>query len=251
MAVLLGLVAVGLLGLLLLDPIPQDPAYHAFADRRPLLGIPNFADVVSNAGFLLVGVLGIAAVAGERRHDLFAQPADARPYLVFFLGVALVGIGSAYYHWEPSTGRLLWDRLPMAVAFMALCAAIVADRVDRRAGNGWLLVLLVGLGAASVAHWGWTEAQGRGDLRLYAFVQLFPVLLLPVLCRLFPDHRYLSGRVIAWVILWYGLAKALEQLDHAIFAATARAVSGHTLKHLAAAVAVAVVLRALVVPRPP
>lgn len=249
MAILLGLVGAGLLGLLLLDPIPQDPAYHAFANGRALLGIPNFADVVSNAGFLLVGMLGLALLAGARGRAILEQAADARPYLVFFLGVALVGIGSAYYHWQPTTARLLWDRLPMSVAFMALCAAVIADRIDARAGNGWLLPLLVATGIASLLWWAWTESQGRGDLRLYGFVQFFPVILLPVLCRLFPEHRYLAGRALAWVIIWYGLSKLFEQLDHEIFAATGGTVSGHTLKHLAAAVATYVVLHALLTRR--
>jgi hypothetical protein len=242
--ILLSLVALGLAALLLLDPIPQDPGYHAFADTRALLAIPNFADVVSNAGFLLVGGLGLAALWRGRR-TLFDRPGDARPYLVFLLGVALVGVGSAYYHWDPTTARLLWDRLPMSVAFMALCAAVVADRIDVPAGNGWLLLLLVAIGLASLVWWSWTESQGRGDLRLYGFVQFFPVVLLPVLCWLFPDHRYLAGRALAWVIVWYGLSKVLEHFDHQIFAALDGTVSGHTLKHLAAAVATYVVLHAL------
>ena len=111
-AALTGLVVVGLAVPLALDPIPQNPAYHVFADRRPLAGIPNFNDVVSNAGFAAVGVLGILVVAGRRRREIFAHGSDPWPYIVFFVGVALVSLGSAYYHWAPSNDRLLWDRLP-------------------------------------------------------------------------------------------------------------------------------------------
>jgi len=106
-AILVGLLAVGVLGILALDPIPQDPDYHAFADSRSLLGIPHFGNVVSNAGFAVVGVLGILALARRRGHDIFAQRSDAWPYMVFFIGVALVSLGSAYYHWAPSNDRLL------------------------------------------------------------------------------------------------------------------------------------------------
>ena len=31
----------------------------------------------------------------------------------------LTAIGSAYYHWRPTTERLVWDRLPMSMAFGA------------------------------------------------------------------------------------------------------------------------------------
>jgi len=117
--ILIALLALSLAGLLLVDPIPQNLAYHLFADSRSFLGIPNFNDVVSNAGFALVGALGILAIIGVKRHPIFVQREDARPYVIFFVGVALVSLGSGYYHWAPSNERLLWDRLPMSVAFMA------------------------------------------------------------------------------------------------------------------------------------
>ncbi|MCG8547918.1 MAG: ceramidase, partial [Alphaproteobacteria bacterium] len=87
-------------------PIPQDPSYHNFADRRALWGIPNFGDVVSNVPFLLVGVLGIAF--------LLRRPDDASghigplwwPFFVYFVGVALVALGSAYYHEAASNETL-------------------------------------------------------------------------------------------------------------------------------------------------
>ena len=40
-----------------LPPLPQDPTYHAFADRRTFFGIPNFWNVCSNLAFVLVGAL--------------------------------------------------------------------------------------------------------------------------------------------------------------------------------------------------
>jgi len=40
--VLAGLTAASLAGLALVPKIPQDQAYHSFADQRTLLGIPNF-----------------------------------------------------------------------------------------------------------------------------------------------------------------------------------------------------------------
>src|SRR5215469_11665902 len=58
--VLAGLTAISLAGLALLPKIPQDQAYHQFADQRTLLGIPNFWNVVSNIPFLVVGAVGLA-----------------------------------------------------------------------------------------------------------------------------------------------------------------------------------------------
>ena len=236
---------IGFVVLFALDPIPQDLNYHLFADARSFFGIPNFNDVTSNAGFALVGALGVLAVAGGKRSDIFVQPPDARPYVVFFISVALVSLGSAYYHWAPSNDRLLWDRLPMSIAFMAFCSAIIADRIHAKAGNTWLLPILIALGLLSLVYWDWSESLGRGDLRFYGFVQYYPIIVLPVVCWLFPEHRYTAGRYIVWVIAWYGLSKVLEHFDGEVFNLLGHTISGHTLKHLAAAVATFVVLRML------
>jgi hypothetical protein len=235
-----------LVGLLFIDPIPQDPAYHLFADMRSFFGIPNFNDVVSNAGFSVIGVLGVLTVMGVKGQSVFRQRSDTRPYMVFFISVALVSLGSAYYHWAPSNERLLLDRLPIAAAFMAFCAAIVADRIDAHTGNAWLLAIFVIVGLLSLIYWHWTEIQGRGDLRFYGFVQFYPMAAMPLVCWLFPEHRYTAGRYVIWVIVWYGIAKLLEIYDQEIFEFSGRIVSGHTLKHVAATLATYVVLRMII-----
>ena len=56
--IITGLALALLVVALLLPPMPQDPEYHNFADRRMLLDIPNFFDVISNLPFLLIGALG-------------------------------------------------------------------------------------------------------------------------------------------------------------------------------------------------
>ena len=173
-SILIGLLVAGLLGLLALDPIPQSPDYHRFADTRSLFGIPNFNDVASNAGFAVVGILGILVVSGKRSRVVFAERSDAWPYLAFFIGVALVSAGSAYYHWAPSNDRLLWDRLPMSIAFMAFCSAIIADRIDAKAGNVWLLPMLIGLGLVSLVYWNWTESAGAGRSQVLRLRAVLP-----------------------------------------------------------------------------
>ena len=239
------LVIVGLIGILTLDPIPQDPSYHLFADARSFFSIPNFYNVVSNIGFIVLGTLGALTVVGWGRRDIFLMKTDARPYIVYFISVALVGLGSAYYHWEPTSDRLLWDRLPMSISFMAFASAIVADRIDRKAGTLWLLPLLVALGLLSLIYWYWTETMGHGDLRFYAFAQFYPVIMIPVVFWLFPKHHYTASRYMFWIIMWFGLSKILEYFDQEIFGILGNTLSGHSLKHLTAAVAAFVVLRML------
>lgn len=240
-AVLIAVALVMALALALSSRIPQPQEYHRFADQRDLLGVSHALDTLSNLGFLFVGAWGLWVLAGGG--GVFLEPIERLPYLIFFFGVALTCFGSGYYHLAPDNDRLVWDRLPMTIGFTALFAAILGERVSLRAALRILPVFML-LGAATVLYWIWTERAGRGDLRPYLFVQFFPVITIPLLLAIFPP-RYTRGADVVWVIAFYVLAKVLETFDAAIFAATANLVSGHTLKHLAAAVAVWFVLRML------
>ena len=82
-----------------LPPLPQDPTYHTFADRRTFFGIPNFWNVCSNLAFVLVGAFGLRTFSHLRP----SSPRSA--YVVFCLGVVCLGCGSAYYHYAPCCGR--------------------------------------------------------------------------------------------------------------------------------------------------
>jgi hypothetical protein len=196
--------------LVLVPPIHQDPAYHNFADQRTIFGVPNFWNVVSNLPFLAVAIWGwrLARCTADR---------------VFLVGVAAVTFGSAYYHIWPDNATLFWDRLPMTVAFMALFASVIEERLDRAWGRRLLWPLLL-LGAGSVVWWHFT-----GDLRWYALVQFFPILAMLLL---------LSGRrdPLIPVIFFYALAKLFEWQDHAV--ASVISTGGHPWKHISAALAV-------------
>lgn len=209
-------------------PIPQDPGYHHFADTRALSGVPNFWNVASNLPFLLVGIAGVRWVL---RALPVLPPALQPAYLVLFLGVALVGLGSAWYHLHPSNDTLLWDRLPMTLAFTALFAIILGEHVAPRFGPRLLWPMLVA-GVLSVLYWHATERAGVGDLRPYALVQFLPVVLIPVILLLYPR----PGSAGLWIALGaYVAAKLLEQFDVQVYAALAGIVSGHSLKHVVAA----------------
>lgn len=224
--------------------IPQDQAYHRFAEQRALLGVPHFGDVVSNILFLVIGLWGLGVIFATDPGRAFAARRWVLPYAVFFAGFALVGIGSAYYHWAPSDATLVWDRLPMTIAFMGLADAVLADRLGVRIGQRALLPLLV-IGVGSVVVWNVT-----GDLRLYGLIQFLPMVVLPLICLLFPSHGGLRGRALILLAAAYGLAKVLEHLDADIWEASAAVVSGHTLKHIAAAVAGVFVVRFIAAPKP-
>ena len=238
----LGLITLGFaLAVVLLPPIPQDPSYHRFADGRPLFGIPNFLNVVSNLPLFVVGLLGLLHL-WLHRSEVFADRREIRAYAVFFIGTALIGCGSAWYHLAPDNDRLFWDRLPMAVAFMAFTAAMLAERVSVAFGSRALLPLLIA-GVASVIWWRLTEQAGAGDLRPYGFVHFFPAILIPLLL-LFLPARYTRGDEVWGVLFFFGLAVVCELLDRPILA-LGGLVGGHTLKHLLSAVAVWWVLRML------
>lgn len=225
---------------LLTSPFPQDPAYHAFSDTRQLFGVPNFWNVLSNLPFLIVGVLGLIFV--YRHADEVCIGTNVMAYYVFFLGILLTAFGSSYYHLAPGNETLVWDRLPMTIGFAGLVAIIVAEFVSPRAARAIMLPLLI-VGFASVEYWAWTEARGVGDLRPYAIVQFLPMLMIPVI--LF-THKPTIGaaRYFWWMLAFYFLAKVLEFFDADVYA-FGHLISGHSLKHVAAAMTPVVFLYAL------
>jgi hypothetical protein len=205
--------------------IAQDPGYHQFADRRPLLGIPNSLNVLSNLPFAIVGLAGLVAV-------FRMQTWERWPYAALFAGTALTSIGSAYYHLAPDNWTLVWDRLPMTVGFMGLLTAVLAERVSGRVARTIFVPLLV-LGAASVGYWYWSETLGVGDVRPYALVQFGSLLVILIALLAYPSH-YGDDRYFYLGLGAYLLAKVFEFTDGAIYAA-GQIVGGHTIKHLLAA----------------
>lgn len=202
--------AAGLIAWWFVPPIAQPESYHSFVDHRELVGIPNFWNVVSNLPFAVAGLAGLWAF-----RDLGSR--------LLFAGILMTTFGSGYYHWAPDTARLVWDRLPMTVAFMSLLALIIRVLFGAKVGL-WSLFPLVAAGLLSVAWW-----SAAGDLRPYVVVQFAPMLMIPIALLFFepPARREL------WIALgFYALAKLAEFLDAEIYSALL--FGGHAAKHLLA-----------------
>jgi hypothetical protein len=208
----------------------QPLSYHQFADARAMLGIADFENVISNLPFAIFGAWGLWFLSTNSSRKAFIDSRERIPYIIFFVGVLLTAFGSGYYHLMPDNNRLVWDRLPMTIAFMSLVSALVAERVDVTGGLR-LLVPLIGIGIFSVIYWHFTEQRGAGDLRFYAAVQLYAILV--VLLMLLLPAPYTRTIDLVWVGVFYLFAKVLEAADRQIYAFQ-HVASGHALKHLAA-----------------
>lgn len=209
--------------------VPQFADYHAFADQRSAWGLPHALDVLSNLPFAIGGVLGLVAL---RRHTSVADGGTERRLLaaLFFLGLVIAALCSSFYHWQPDDTRLACDRLGMVAAFAGLLGLATAERVSPRAGLGVAVAVLL-WGPLSVAAWAtsanllpWAVLQGGGMLLVLALACCRPV-------------AGAWGVSLLAVIAAYTIAKLLELGDHQVFAWTGGLVSGHSLKHMAAALA--------------
>jgi hypothetical protein len=218
------LIIISFVSLFFIAPIPQDLNYHLFADKRALYGINNFLDVASNIPFLLVGLLGFRYTINNWGIH------SSSSWLIFFVAIFCVGLGSSYYHLHPANDTLTWDRLPMAIGFMALFVIILTDYINLRLEK-WLLAPMCLIGALSVVYW-----HVYDDLRFYAWVQFVSMALLLIIIFIYkPSH--LQRKYIVYAYLFYALSKLTEYFDKQIFDLFGQLISGHTIKHLFAALA--------------
>ena len=240
-ALLPSIVTLGaIVGLLVYGPIPQLPNYHAFADRRVVFAVPHWADVISNAGFALVGVWGLGVLLTRR---IESGRASLLGYGLFFLSLVLTAIGSSFYHWAPDNDRLVWDRLPIALACAGLLVAVRAESKPNMNEVPWTVGLAIAA-VASVLWWQVTEATGQGDLRPYLLLQGLPLVLVP-LWQANGNAPRVTRVAFGIAILLYVVAKVAELNDHAIYAQVGL-ISGHTIKHVLATLAAAIIVGQLV-----
>lgn len=212
-------------------PHADFPNYGRFADDA----VSTARNVWSNAGLLLAGAIG---VWWSMRHR--AELADdSAAALTLFGGLIATAFGSAYFHASPLAGgrldrwTLLWDRLPMTVAFAGMLALVLRDRVFHRP-NRLALPLLAVIGVATAVYW-----YASGDLWPYAFFQFFlaaGTLLMVMTLR--PSYTE-AGYVVASVFV-FGVSKIFEDFDHEIRAHWG--IGGHPLKHVTGAIAALMIL---------
>jgi hypothetical protein len=228
--VLVALTSMAALALIVWSHLPaKDPAaYFNFADQRFSWGIPNFWDVVSNLAFIYVGLWGMMSCYT----NAWIRSKKAIWWGLFWVNfsVFLTGWGSSLFHLNPNPLSLFLDRAPMAMGFMALFSVIMVDRTQKTFWGSWLLPLMaLGVWAA------WQGSYGAHDIRYFIIVQ-FGSLLLALLFTIIRKPIFTNNILVYSAFVFYVLAKLFELADHPVFVALDY--SGHTLKHIMAALAI-------------
>lgn len=226
--IFIALALFGVVFFLSVSPIYDPVDVNVYADQRTFFGIPNFFLVAPGVIFFILGLMGLWKLGTQRKTFLRAV------WMVFFIASIGIGLGSGYYHLDPSDPRLFWDRISISTAFMALVAGVISERIAlNRAKIIAPLLILAGMG--SIFYW-----ASSGDVRFYYLVQCFSIIALPLLCFCFPmkGDKYIYG-----VVIFYVLAKLVEMGDGQIFSLTHQMISGLTLKELCGAVGVYFVYR--------
>ena len=208
-------------------PIAQPASYHDLADQRPILGIAHFWNVVSNLPFLIIGVMGLRLLRRERGEAAVA-------WATLFAGTALVALGSSWYHRNPNDATLIWDRVPIGIAFMGFFIALLIEHLSGMGKRIAQHLLVPGVVFSAAAIWWWYQS---GDLSLWVWVQAAPMLAVVLVLVLLPA-RYTHRRYLAYALACYVAAKLFEVADLQIMQWTGGLMSGHALKHLAAAAGV-------------
>ena len=238
---------------LCLPSVPVPDSYHAFADQVTWWGfLPHARDVLSNAAFALAGW----ALLWQGRRYVRAGVAHKRvlPALhVAGWGLVLTAVCSSVYHLQPDARGLVLDRLGMSVAFAGVLGLLVADRfAPVRVLPAMAVALLLGV-ACTVGDF---LHNNTLPWVLYQLGLLGLMLLAPWITR-GPSVQGVAQGVqgqalqallgVAWwqVLVFYALAKVCELGDQAFWQLTGEIISGHSLKHIAAAAAVWPVLQAL------
>jgi hypothetical protein len=216
------------IALLFIGPIPQNLAYHDFADQRTFFGISNFLNVITNLPFGIIGIIGLSLIKDIKNNELKWIA------IILFSNFLVLMLGSGYYHLQPNNTTLILDRIPISIIIMSFVALNI---FAVRRGKGYLTLIALNLaGILSTIYWAVTEYYGAGDLRWYALVQFFPIIVIPLICYLYKPPTN-PTKEITLIILFFCLAKVTEKYDEEIFYFLHNIISGHSLKHLFISVA--------------
>ncbi|KAF3447533.1 hypothetical protein FNV43_RR12719 [Rhamnella rubrinervis] len=217
-----------LLFMLVTPKISHSPKHHLYADMRNFLGVPNTLNVITNFPFLVVGVLGFVFCI---RGDFFniSLRGEVWGWALFYAGTAWVAYGSAYYHLKPGDSRVMWDTLPMMVAYSSLFSSFLVERVGKKIGLSCLFALLFAA-LLSTAY-----ERTYNDLRLCMMFQLIPCIAIPGMTYVFRP-KYSHSKYWLWATGVYLLAKFEAAADRKIYRANRYLISGHSLHHLCLAI---------------
>ena len=220
-SILILVILISFLIMMSFDTISQVQSYHDFADKRIIFGIPNFFDVTTNVFFAIFGFIGLNFCLRKK------QKTALWSWIIFFSGVTIVSLGSGYYHLNPNNNSLFWDRLPMTIGFMGLFIAILSEYVNPNIDK-FVLIPASLVGLSSVIYWHFID-----DLRFYYWIQLIPLLTIPIVMIVFKS-KFTHQRYLIYALMFYLLAKITETYDREIFSFTYQQISGHFLKHILA-----------------
>uniref|UniRef100_A0A914YSQ7 Alkaline phytoceramidase n=1 Tax=Panagrolaimus superbus TaxID=310955 RepID=A0A914YSQ7_9BILA len=223
-------VIVFILAHVIIPRINQVEGYHNYADQRFILGIPFFFNVLSNIPFLLVGILGMHLLWFGKMKEEKIDKIESNLYAAFFFFIFIGGFGSGFYHLDPTNFTLLFDRLPLSATGMSLLSAIIAERISPILARNLFFPLIL-FSALATCFWGFTESQGAGDIRAYAFVNFLPALFIPITLLFFPKD-YSGTKYFVKLVIFFFISRVAETLDKKVFALTFHLISGHTIKHL-------------------
>ncbi len=227
LALLAAIVLASLVGLLALGPLQDGDSAHRLTDARSVAGLPNGWSVL-----LQLPLLAVAAAGALSARAAGADPPLQRAWRLFFALVGVAALASIADHLAPSATGYVLSKLPTASASALLSLIFLAERL----GLGWLrpaaLVLALTSGPLGGALYFGAEAlHGQADGRLLLWLQILPLLLVPLGVWSLPS-RGLDG--LAWTValLAFAFAELLDWADTALWQASGGAISGHALHHL-------------------
>lgn len=50
---------------------------------------------------------------------------------ILFYSTIAIAVGSTYYHWNPNDSTLVWDRLPMTLAFVSIFCFMLEEYIPQ------------------------------------------------------------------------------------------------------------------------
>jgi hypothetical protein len=211
-----------------LPPLAQNQNYHNFSDQRTLFGVKNALDTLSNLAFIIVGLWGLI---NFYKNKYIKISNDFSVLLnLFFVSIILTGLGSFYYHLNPNGFTLVFDRLALSLVFAVVLAMLAAIRISERLGFHTLAEMII-LAPLSVLLWNYNE-----NLTPYAVLQFGGIVIIVLTLLLTKAQK--QSPCFASLIILYGFAKVAEFYDAQIFSLTQNLISGHSLKHIIAALAI-------------